>query len=325
MAGRAAHLLRPPGHRGPLIAAGAAVLAVGIGLAQVRLEEPWGDGVHLLVALLPAALIYWLGIGARFQGGAPAASQSVLLVTGLLLLALALVRLADVLGAGDEGYPSGAFVWTSVLLGGAALYPAIARNSAACALIAAAAFVSVVLNGWDLLFQPESATPFRWLLLLCAIALVLVSLVLRGGWYRHSVVMVALAGLLVLGIAATLVGFSFLFALGEPERVSTWWELVVAAAGFGLVAYGAVDRQPGPVYIGIACLGAFGAMAAQTPDEPSLLYWPLVLLLLGAGAMAAGLRPRDPLPPEPEGYAVADVPLAARTGEDVTVQVRDDQ
>jgi hypothetical protein len=49
-----------------------------------------------------------------------------------------------------------------------------------------------------------------------------------------------------------------------------------------------------------------------------------VLLLLGGGVMAAGLRPRDPLPPEPDGYSV-DRPLASRDDDEVTVaRARDD-
>ena len=54
-----------------------------------------------------------------------------LLVCGLLLLEVALLELADVLGADFQGdFPAGAFVWTSLLLCGAALYPALRRNSA---------------------------------------------------------------------------------------------------------------------------------------------------------------------------------------------------
>ena len=41
--------------------------------------------------------------------------------------------------------------------------------------------------------------------------------------------------------------------------------------------------------------------------------------------MVAGLRPRQPLPPEPNAYGAGGRPLATRTGEDeVVVRVRDD-
>ena len=45
----------------------------------------------------------------------------------------------------------------------------------------------------------------------------------------------------------------------------------------------------------------------------------------GVGMLAAGLRPRRPLPPEPDPYRMGDAPLAARADdEDVVVRVRDD-
>jgi hypothetical protein len=62
-----------------------------------------------------------------------------------------------------------------------------------------------------------------------------------------------------------------------------------------------------------------------TDGEDTLRWWPLLLILVGAGAMAAGLRPREPLPPEPTAYRAGDAPLASRTEEEeVVLQVRVD-
>ena len=49
--------------------------------------------------------------------------------------------------------------------------------------------------------------------------------------------------------------------------------------------------------------------------EETILWWPLILLALGGGVMAAGLRPRTPLPPEPDAYSV-ERPLASRTDDE---------
>src|SRR5918997_869116 len=87
-------------------------------------------GVHLLIVAAAAALVLGLGLQARTEGGRPPAYQSVLLVTGLLLLYGALLRLADVLGADFGEFPAGAFVWTSLVLCGTALYAAFRRRSA---------------------------------------------------------------------------------------------------------------------------------------------------------------------------------------------------
>ena len=313
-------LLRPPAHRMPLIAAGSVLLAAGILLLQLRLESPLGDGVHLLVAALPAALLLALAIEARPDGGGPSPSQSVLAVTALVLAAVALVRLADVLGAGDDGYPSGAAVWTSLLLGATALAAGIRLRSAMCVFIASLAAVSVLLNLVDLLFDPGSATGYRVLLVLAAIVLVLVSLVLRGGAYRTSVLLVSLAGLLIFAMGVTLASLLGLVSLGDlGEEAGTGWELILLIAACGLIGFGAVDRQPGPAAIGVLDLALFVALTAQTGGADSLRWWPLLLLLLGAGVMAAGLRPARPLPPEPEPYPAGDRPLASRTDGDETV------
>ncbi len=314
-------LLRPPAHRGPLIASGAVVLATGVVLAQLRLQDPLGDGAHLAYAAVAAALMLALGLQARLEGGAPAAYQSVLLVTGLVLLGVALFRLARVLGAGGDGYPSGAVVWTSLVLGAAALACALRCRSSICGFITALAGVAALLNLVDLLFDPESATPYRVLLVVLAAVLVLVSLVLRGGRYRASVLLVDAAGLLVAGVGATFLSIATVFTLGSlGEGTGAGWELLLLAAGCGLVAFGAVDRQPGPAYLGVLNLVLFIVLAVQTDDgEDTLLWWPLLLLALGAGVMAAGLRPRRPLPPEPPAYGTRDLPLASRTAEEESV------
>lgn len=314
-------LLRPPAHRGPLIASGAVVLATGVVLAQLRLQDPLGAGAHLAYAALAAALVLALGLQARQAGGAPAAHQSVLLVTGLVLLAVALFRLADLLGAGADGYPSGAVVCTSLVLAATALTCALRCRSSICGFVAALAVAVALLNLVDLLFHPESATPYRLLLVVLAAVLVLVSLVLRGGRHRASVLLVDAAGLLVAALGVTFLSVTALFTLGElGEDAGTGWELIVLASGCGLVAFGAVDRQPGPAYLGVLNLVLFVVLAVQTDDGgDTLLWWPLLLLALGAGVMAAGLRPRHPLPPEPPAYGARDLPLASRTADDESV------
>jgi hypothetical protein len=320
-------LLRPPPHRGPLIAAGAVLVTVGVVLEEVRLADKLSLGVHLIILSLAAGTIYALGMQVR-QEGRPYAFQSVLLVCGLLLLYPALIRLADVLGADLIDLPSGALVWTTLLLAGAATWPAATRGSAICALIAAIALGvgAAAFVHWST--GAESATTYRWLMALIALAYGLASLPLRGPAPRHSVQMVNAAGLAVLALALTgviqgLIAAFVPFGGGSGTILPNGWELVVLAAGCGLIAYGAVDREPGPAYLGVANLVAF-LFSAGVSDDESLLYWPAIVLLLGLGAMGAGLRPRRPLPPEPDAYTTGDVPLTQRTGEEPVLRVRDD-
>ena len=96
-------LLRPPAHRGPLIAAGAVLFTAGIALEEQRLDEVLPNGVHvLIVAGRGRADPRPRRCRRGSEGGRPAAYQSVLLVCGLLLLEGALLELADLLGADFE-------------------------------------------------------------------------------------------------------------------------------------------------------------------------------------------------------------------------------
>src|SRR5215213_1358458 len=227
-------LLRPPAHRGPLIAAGAVLFTAGMVLEELRLEDELPEWLHVVLLAAAAALIYGLGVQAAPEGGRPAAYQSVLLVCGLLLTAGGLLRLADLLGAEFDEAPAGEFVWTSLLLCGAALVPAIRRNSAICTMIAGIAGGVAVLAAANWILGTDSVTFYRWLLLVLAVAYVLVSLVLRGGNPRHGELMVVTGGLATLSIALVAVqGALFgLVAFGASglEILPGFWELVGLAA-----------------------------------------------------------------------------------------------
>jgi hypothetical protein len=319
---RLVELLRPPAHRGPLIAAGAVALTVGVALEQIRVSPPNGWQLAIVGAL--AALLLWLALQARLEGGHPPAYLSVLTVCGLLLLYVALLRLARVLGADfDEFLPTGTIAWTAALEAAVATLVAVRRSSAIAALIAAIFGGVAVLSAWDAVFDPHSIAPLRWLLLAMAIVFALASLPLRGVSQRHAVQMVNAAGLSILAVALIHPFVGGLLGISLAE-LPGFWKLVLVAGGFGLVAYAAVDRAPGPAYLGALVLATFVLLVGATGDD-TLLWWPLVLLLVGGAAMAAGLRPRAPLPPEPEAgaYRPDELPRAVRT-EDVTVRVRHD-
>ena len=327
--GTALELLRPPAHRGPLIASGAVLVTVAIALEELRLADKLATGWHLAILALAAAAMLALGLQARTEGGAPPAFQSVLLVCGLLLAPAALLTLSDLLGAEFSGnFPHGALVWTSLIWAGLALWPAAIKESSICALIAAFAIAVAALMFVKWAFDADSSTTYRWLLLWLALICVVLSLLLRGPAPRHSEQLVNAAGLAILAIALTgLPGEAFgLFPDSGSPALPNGWELVVLVAGCGLVAYGAVDRAPGPAYLGVANLLAFIVSAGTGQVEDTLLFWPLLLLLLGLGTMAVALRPLSPLPPEPVAYPAGTVPFASRADDttETVLRIRDD-
>jgi hypothetical protein len=321
--------LRPPPHRGPLIAAGAVVLTVGIFLFELRLVDELSGLVHFLVLGVGAALILTLGLQAPNEEGRPPAYQSALLICGLLLLEPALLRLADVLGAEDpENFPAGELTWTLFVVAGVALYAAVRRNSAICALAAAIAGVASLLSAWEWIFAPGTFAASRWLLGASAAGLVLASLALRERAPRHAELLIDAGGLaiLVIGLQAiAVVTFGDGAGPGADPLLPGFWEVIVLGAGFGLVAFGALDRSPGPAWLGFANLAVFVFAVGLASVEATLYFWPLALLGIGGLMLAAGLRPRQPLPPEPDAYRAGEQPLASRTADDeVVLRVRVD-
>jgi hypothetical protein len=316
-------LLRPPPHRGPLIAAGAVVFAAGLSLAAIRLDDELAAIVKLLMFAPTAALLLAIGLQAPSEEGRPPAYQSVLLVTGLLLLWIALVWLAELLGA--DGLTARTDTWTGLLVSGSAAFAAFRTRSAICLLIAVIALGVSLVSGIEWIFDPDGFTASRWLLLLLAAALVIGSLGLRAGAPRQSELLVVGAGLAPLTIALQGLWVSLFFGRGGTEVLPGFWELVVLASAFGLLAYSAVDRVPGPAWLGLANLLAFMGNAAVADDD-TLYWWPLLLIVLGAVGLIAGLRPRTPLPPEPDGYRMGDQPRAARASDEdeLVLRVRDD-
>jgi len=308
MAG-ALDLLRPHPHRGDVVASGAVVLALAILAINVRMEEPWGTGIHLVITGLAAAFVLGMAFLSPMEGPEPRPYQSVLLVTGLLLLEVAIGRLADVLGADGFLSSSGAVTWTQLVLAGVAAYAARQRNSAVCLLIAAAAFAAAVLAFVDWVFSPDGITTFRYILILLALGFTAAALVQRASRQEHSVQLINAAGLAVIALELTwAVQAVFSEALELPSDAGWGWELFMLAAGCGLVAYAAVDRARGPGYIGFVALLLYVVVAAPPgAKSASLIGWPIVLLLIGGAGLAIGLRPRRPLPPEPGPPTAAPV------------------
>jgi hypothetical protein len=301
-------LLRPPPHRGPLIAAGTVALAVGLALEETRLRHAFPLAIHAAVLLAAGALWFWLGAQAPNEDGAPPAYQSVLLVCGLGGLFAGLVTLAGAVGMRVD---QAGLIVPSLLVAAPALWAALRRASALCLLIAVVLLGAALVGLWYWLLDDHLGA-LRCLLLALAIAVALGSLRLREPAPRHAQQLVNGAGLATLAIGVT----------NFDDRLPGIWQAIVLAAGLGLLAYAALERAPGPAYLGVLNLVGFVVSAA---GSHTLYWWPLVLLGAGGAMLAAGLRPRRPLPPEPSAYKAGDAPLAARAEEDEMVfRVRDD-
>lgn len=316
--------LRPHPHRGDVIAAGAVPLSLAAIVIELRMTQ-WALGPRFAVVALIAGLLLTMGVLAPLEGPSPRVYHSVLLVAGLLPMVVALQLLAEVLGASRPPGP-GADFWT--FGAEAALAATIARrlNSAVCTLIAALSAAVAVEAFVVWVFQPHGIGTFRAILVALALVFVGGALRLREHHRRHAVQFVNAAGLVSLALAISLLAGTLLasalgraggsFVSGQLLGASFGWKLYLLAVGLGLVAYAAVDHEPGPAYIGVAVLVAFAVMVGRNlSGRGSLVGWPLFLLVIGGAGLAVGLRPRQPLPPPPGGQTSAPtVPMRKAEG-----------
>jgi hypothetical protein len=305
--------IRPQPHRGDVIAAGVVVLTALVVLLNLRFASKWGIGVHLAYSAAAAAFVVALAVLSPREGDSPRPYQSILFVATFPLTLYALVNLADALGANEPLTAAGTIVWIGTLVGALMAAFALTRNSAISTLIAALLAGGVLLAFVQWVFEPDGVSTFRWLLAAEALGFAFVARAQRDRRRRHAVQMVNAAGVAVIALMITF-AFESLFAIlalafADEEggfAVAWGWELFVLLAAFALIGYAAVDREPGPGYLGALALLGYVVMAAAPGREgPSLIGWPLVLGALAGTALWVGLRPIRPLPPEPG----SDAPL----------------
>jgi hypothetical protein len=297
-------MLRPLPHRGDVVAAGAVALAALVALLQLRFDHVWGDGVHLVYAAGATAFVAALALQSPREGPEPRAYQSALSATTFALAIPTLGRLAQVLGS-DGLDSSGTVAWVGGLLAALGLGLAVARGSAVCLLLGALSVVIALICLVDWAFSPSGATAFRWLLATLTALFALATVALRDSAPVRAVAVADAGGVAALALGLTFAIDQIVAVDASGPGAGAGWELFLYAAGFGLCAYSAVDRAPGPGWIGAAVLVVTTLVAAG--GKATLIGWPLVL---GAGAgalLVVGLRPSRPLPPAPSHGEAAQV------------------
>jgi hypothetical protein len=288
-------LLRPDARRGDLIGAGAVALTLTVSVVNLRFDNEWGIGVHFVYCAVAAALVIGLAANAAaIPGGQPPWWLSTLFVSSFVLLLAALVNLADLLGGEGDLDDSGTIVWIGVALMLLMAWFSLRFDSGISTLLASLTFVVVLVAAVDWVFAPDGIATFRWVLLAAGLGLAAFAAFGPDRGRHHGVGYVNAAGAALLGIG-TIFGIDplglFFGAFGGSEP-ATGWELMILAGASALLAYSAWTHQSGPAYLGILNLFSFAILAGPgQEDGPSLIGWPIVLVLLTAVLLAAGLRP----------------------------------
>ena len=312
--------LRPKPFRGDVVAAGAVVLTTLVWVVSARFAEAWGSGVHLAYAVVACVFVAAMGLLSPVEGGEPRAYQSVLYVAAVALFIDVVAQLSRVLGS-DDASSSGTLTWALAAVAAFALAFARGRNSAVCTLLGTLAGGLAVLAAVEWIWSPNGFATDRWVLLALVIVFGFAAVGQRDRRPRHGVALIDAAGLAVLAIAVSFVAERIavgLVAEGDDAEsiagVAWGWELLILAAGFGLIAYSSVDRQPGPAYLGVLNLIAFTVITSLEIDDhdATLLGWPLALAVAAAFLLIIGLRPTTPAPPPPDIDAPEPPPLPLR-------------
>lgn len=293
-------LLTPKPFRGDVIAAGVVVLVTLVWTLVARFDQVWGAGVHLAYCAVACAFVGAMAVRAPMEGDAPRAYQSVLYIATVALWAAAIGELARVLGSDDLASGSRAIALETAAIAVVAFALATRRNSAVCTLIGAVAGGISVLAAVDWVFDPTGLATSRWVLLGEMVVFGLAAVGQRDRRLRHGVALIDAAGLAVLAIALSFAGMGFFSAEEDVPGVAWGWELLIVAAGFGLIAYSSVDRQPGPAYLGVLNLLLFTSLTSTGIERATLVGWPVALAIAAAALLVIGLRPTTPAPPPPD-------------------------
>jgi len=322
VSGRAAPVLTIDPARGGVFAAGGIMLAVGITMTDTRLDVAWSNGVHLIVALFGFALVFGIAMLSPLPER-PLAYQAVLSLSGLALLVLVLDRLARVFGVHSPFTTTGTILWMSAVFTLIAALGALRFQSLACGLLAGLGASAFVLSFVDKAFNPSGVTTFRWVLFLLALGFAAAALVLRASpWSGYAVPAVDVSGLMLVGLGGTFVVTQLIARINPLATGATTahpgfgWKAILVLGSLGLLLYAAFTRERGPGFVGLLSTLITILVVAGTSPNPSIVGWPLILLLGAAAAFGIGLAPggrspgaapRTP-PPGPPPTATTEPP-----------------
>jgi hypothetical protein len=288
---------------------GGVLLAVGVTILFVRKADSWAAFPKLLLLAIPTVLLFGIGAAAARATGAVGRWHAVLMVTGVLLSALAFGQLWDTLGVDTSENEFGFLIFACVAA--LAAVGAFVVGAAYQALLAALSLTFAWLYLWDMILDDPSTNAFRWLLLILFVAYGGAAFALMNRDAPQAPELVTAAGIagVLVGVLGVAEGASGVFGsllggdpTGEGGGQGFFWDLFLLIISMALVAYGAAAHARGPAYVGFAGLLAFalmqgaevGALLEGEQPDNSFAGWPLVLLLVGGGALAAGLFLRTP-------------------------------
>jgi hypothetical protein len=301
------------------------LLGVGFFMAWARksggLGNGWGDWGLFFTLLIITVFLYGVGLMGRLSTPTLRAWQSVYVVFGILLIPFTLFQFIEAVG-GTSGADLNVF-WVLLVTAGAAAFAALVADVRYAMLLAA---ISVVISWsalWDKILSNGIFTHYgiyRGLLVIIGLILVGVALAVHrsdplarlrpGGtatpepvrWLRANDV---ITGAAIAGVAAGALTFTAFFAQASVFAVrvaspSLLWDLELLVASLLAVLWGARFAVRGPAYVGAIGLLIFvinvGSEVGVDVPASTIVGWPLILALVGAGLFVISLIPNVETP-----------------------------
>lgn len=302
--------------QGELRAVGGALIALGALTLLIRktsFVDPWSDFVVFLVLAVLVKFLFWSGyLGARWSGST-SGWHVLYVVIAVVLLPPTLFVFIDWIG-GDSDAPLNA-AWIFLLTAATAFFALRGAGVRVGALLGAAALLVAWLALWDAVLEDsvfDDAGTLRGLLLISSLLMLALAAVIanantpaRSG---NDVVTVAAlsaiaaGGLTIFALPSLIVPVGFgVESAGPSISGSLFWDTELLLVTIAVLVYAASSGSRGAGYVGafgvVAFLFTVGYDLDDASPEGTAAGWPLVLLVLGAGALLAtalpALRRRD--------------------------------
>jgi hypothetical protein len=271
---------------------GAVLLTVAIFLIEAREGRDWSDVGLFAIAAVACLTLFAFALALAEQGTKFERWQSGLSICGFFVAGVALVELAQVLGANDSP-GSGAIFWITALIAIGAAYASIIYDSPVHILIAALAAITSFFAFLDFIGTDLEGNEVRNIFAGFWIVYWFGAYAMRTYTPRplvdhsHYIVLSGgLAGIIAgtLGAGQSIPGELLGASVGPASR-SNGWEFFLLFVSVALIGYTFWQDHRASAYLGIIGLYAF----LLINGSGDLAGWPVILLIVGLAALIASL------------------------------------
>ncbi len=302
------------------------LLGIGFVMTWARrsggLGNGWSDWALFFTLLIITVFLYGVGLIGRLSTPTVRAWQSVYLVFGIILVPFLLFQFISAVG-GTPGTALNVF-WVLLVAAGAAAVATLLADVRYGLLLGSIFLIVSWSSLWNKILSNGVVSHYgiyRGLLVIVGLIILAGAAAVyradplgrlrRGGaetpeperWLRAQDMV---TGAAIAGVAAGAITFTHVFAQSSSlfaVRVaspSLLWDLELLVASLLAVLWGARFAVRGPAYVGAIGLFIFtfdvGSEIGVSLPEPTIVGWPLILALVGAGLFVISLMPNVETP-----------------------------